>query len=177
MTVDRLRNVQRWRGLARAPGERIQRAPCRVQRAIGATARNRDCARRSCRRQSAVGRSGWSTHLTHRVLRPWIVEACQQHQRPVADVPVGVLGNRLEQRRHGLSRRRAPNHARCVGASGVVEVAELVDGGLKLSSARRPEAATVRPAPNARTTCSAKNRQNDGRPNPSADRANSQDAC
>ena len=43
--------------------------------------------------------------LAHRVAGPRIVEAGQQDQRAIPDVAVGVLGDRPQQRRHGLRAR------------------------------------------------------------------------
>ena len=75
---------------------------------------------------------GAGARLAHRVLRAWIVEAGQEDERAIADVAVGVLGHGLQQRRHRLRRDGPADRASRAGAGGVIEVAELVDGGLQL---------------------------------------------
>ena len=71
--------------------------------------------------------------LFHRVGRARIVEAGQEGQRPEADEAVGVFADRLQQRRHRLRDGRAADRAAGGHAGGVVEIAELVDGGADLS--------------------------------------------
>ena len=70
--------------------------------------------------------------LAHRVLRPRIVEAGEQHERAIADVAVGLLGDRLQQRRHRLAAAVRRTVRDAFVRVGVVEIAELVDGGLQL---------------------------------------------
>ena len=102
----------------RAPQRAHERRPdelalLRVERRekVAGHRRDRDGARRSCRRPSRSRSLGLVSDCAHRVRRARIVEAGEQDQRAVADVPVGVLGDRLQQRRHGLRRRRAPDRA------------------------------------------------------------------
>ena len=80
----------------------------------------------------------------HRVGGARIVEAGQQDRGPEADVAVGVLADRLQQRRHRLRRGRAANRAAGRHARRVVEVAELVDR--RRGSARATSASGRAPA-------------------------------
>ena len=75
---------------------------------------------------------GAGARLAHRVLRARIVEAGQKDERAIADVAVGMLGDGLQQRRHRLRGHGPPDRACRAGTDGVIEVAELVDGGLQL---------------------------------------------
>ena len=70
--------------------------------------------------------------LAHGLRRSRVVEAGQQHERPIAHVAVGVLVHRMQQRRRTAWRRRSAGRSRGGGRVGVVEVAQLVDGGLQL---------------------------------------------
>ena len=69
---------------------------------------------------------------SHHVGGAWIVEAGEQHQRPIAHVAVGVLATACS----SAGTACAAGARRIVGAAamrvGVIEVAELVDRGLEL---------------------------------------------
>ena len=83
-----------------------------------------------CDRAQAV--VGARQRLAHRVDGPRIVEAGQQDQRAIPHITVGMLGHRAQQGGHGLRSRRPADGARSCRACRVVEIAQLVDGGLKL---------------------------------------------
>ena len=109
--------------------------------------------------------------LAHRVLRARIVEAGQQHQRAIADVAVGVLGDGLQQRRHGLRAGVRRTVREAVVRVVVVEIAELVDRGLQLRR-RTPAAAPAAPGPTrcARRSSDAQDADDDSRRRAAASR-------
>ena len=75
---------------------------------------------------------GAGARLAHRILRAWIVEAGENDERAITDIAVGMLGDRLQERRHGL---RGDGSSDCTGRAGTnaeIEVAELADGGFQL---------------------------------------------
>ena len=75
---------------------------------------------------------GARARVTHGVLRAWIVESGENDESAIADVPVGMLGNRLQKRRHGLRRDGSADRTGRGSPDGVVKVAEFVDSGFQL---------------------------------------------
>ena len=75
--------------------------------------------------------------LAHRVTGSRIVESGEEDQRPISNVAVGMLGDRLQQRGHRLGGGGSADGSRCRGPCVVVEIAELVDRGLQLVGGNR----------------------------------------